>query len=396
MALFNFNFFSSNQKSNLTIFDKLVMALNKRVDEKNSEVVLLLETYISGDNNIKPRISSRSVNLTVYELDEFSKMNQIERVATLFLLLDNQKVSNLFSQLTYDMVIEISNAINQIQHIKKRVATAILEEFYIMTHHTKLLKLKGDKFLKDILEKTFDKDEIKEILAKIGLKIKKRENLKYLTNFDSQRLAKFLSTEHPQVIALILSHLPDSKSAKILSHLAYPIRVDILIRIANTKTISSEILTEIFNLLEDRLMKFEAKSLNIDGENRVTKILSFLKQRDSKELIKSIKRVDFNLATTLNSNIFCFEDIIKLTQNEILELLKVIDRRELAIALKGSSDEIKQRFLTSMEKKSQNNFYDEMLFLGAIKVKNINNAKTQIVKKIYNLYELGIIQIAKS
>ena len=203
-------------------------------------------------------------------------MQKIDRVATLFVLLDKTKVASLFSQLTYEIAVELSFAINKIRNIKKQIATAILEEFYILTHNAKLIKLKGDVFLKELLEKTFDKDKIDDILKKINQKMKKEENIKHLTNFNSKRLAKLLLKEHPQIIALILSHLPDIKSAEILFYLPKELRADILIRMANTKTVSSEILANIFKLLEDRVINLKQNFLELDGEKKAIKILGFL------------------------------------------------------------------------------------------------------------------------
>jgi len=364
------------------------MALNKKIDEKNSEVILLIETYVKGEN-LQPRLNSKTVNLTMYELAEFSNMQKIDRVATLFVLLDKKMVSSLFSKFSYEIAIELSFAINKIKNIKKQIATAILEEFYILTHNTKLIKVKGDIFLKELLEKTFDKNQIDNILKKINQRAKNEENIKYLANFDSAKLAEFLLSEHPQIIALILSHLPDVKSAKILSNFPKQLRADILIRIANIKTVSSKIVTNIFKLLENKLIDFEQNFLEIDGENKAIKILGFLEYKNSKELIDSIKMVDLNLALTLNDNMFCFEDIVKLNKNEILALIHKLNKDELATALKGSSDEIKQKFLITMDRKEQKKFYDKMLFLGAVKIKDINIAKSKIVKKVYELKDMN-------
>ena len=194
---------------------------------------------------------------------------------------------------------------------------------------------------------------------------------------------------------MILSYLPDLKASKVISYFSKKQRVDIILRIANITRVSSEIVQDIFKLLENRLIEFESSSVKIEGREKVIKILGFLEQNNSKELIKEIKKVDFNLASTLNDRLFNFDDLIKLNSSEINELLKVIDKRDLAIALKGSIDEIKEKFLSVMDKKEQSKFYNEMLFLGAVKVKEINEAKKDIIKHIYKLHELGLIQIIK-
>ncbi len=390
MSILNrfFAYFKRERSSKTPLFIQLIDAINSISKKKRDEIILLLEEYL------KERKSSykiQKVKLNSTQKSILSRMERRERVAILFIFLDREIVTSLLSKLSFKFLIEVSASIYQIKSIQKPIVTAILEEFYVLFYSSKLIPIDGENHLREILEKTFTREEIKEILEKIKREIKREINLEHLKNIDSYNIANFLKYQHPQVRAVILVNLPESKSAKIISYFSNRERVDTIIRIANLRSLSNDIIVDIFKIVEEKLSREIRNLIKIEGFKKATKIISFIEENRAKSLLKEIKEIDFNLATSLNEEIFTFNDILKLNNREIKELLRVVDRRELAIALKGAVDEIKKRFILLMDKKEEESFYNMMFLLGSLKVKEIERAKRYIIKEIYRLSELGII-----
>ncbi len=390
MSILNrfFAYFKREKSSKTPLFIQLIDAINSISKKKRDEVVLLLEEYLK---ERKSNYKIQKVKLNSTQKSILSRMERRERVAILFISLDIEIVTYLLSKLSFKFLIEVSASIYQIKSIQKPIVTAILEEFYVLFYSSKLIPIDGESHLREILEKTFTREEIKEILEKIKREIKREINFEHLENIDCYNIANFLKYQHPQVRAVILVNLPESKSAKIISYFSNRERVDTIIRIANLRSLSNDIIVDIFKIVEEKLSREIRNLIKIEGFKKATKIISFIEENRAKSLLKEIKEIDFNLATSLNEEIFTFNDILKLNNQEIKELLKVVDRRELAIALKGAVDEIKKRFILLMDKKEEESFYNMMFLLGTLNVKEIERAKRYIIQEIYRLSELGII-----
>jgi flagellar motor switch protein FliG len=134
----------------------------------------------------------------------------------------------------------------------------------------------------------------------------------------------------------------------------------------------------------------------VGGPRAVAEILNRLGQKASKTTIAYIEQADEKLASVIKDMMFTFEDIMKLDGNAVREILKVADKRDLMVALKGSADDLKRKFFDNMSQRAQEAFVEEMNFLGAVRVKDVEESQRRIVEEVQKLAEQGILQIGEA
>jgi flagellar motor switch protein FliG len=210
---------------------------------------------------------------------------------------------------------------------------------------------------------------------------------------DPQQLAKFIHSEHPQTIALILSHLNASQAAGLLFSLPPEIRGEVALRMANLDEISPEIISKIAGVISSKLQSLgEFSREAYGGVHAVSEMFNRLDPNTSKEILESIERSDPNLAETIRHLMFVFEDLLVLDQNAVKELVPKVDKKILTMALKGTSEQLKNHLLAAMSQRGADMLRD-MEALGPVKIKDVEGAQQQIIALARKLEAEGVISI---
>jgi flagellar motor switch protein FliG len=222
------------------------------------------------------------------------------------------------------------------------------------------------------------------------------QNFGYLSQIKPQQLADFIINEHPQTVALILAHMEPTSAAETLSFFTDELRSEVTIRMANLGEISPSVVKRVSTVLENKLESLTSYKVEVGGPRAVAEILNRLGQKASKTTISFIEQADEQLASTIKDMMFTFEDILKLNATGIREILKIADKKDLMVALKGSGEDLKNKFLESMSQRAQDAFLEEMSFLGAVRVKDVEESQRRIVEEVQKLAEQGVLQIGES
>lgn len=278
----------------------------------------------------------------------------------------------------------------------KSVAAAILEEFYALMQSNQYMRSGGLEYAKEILYRTFGPETAQKILDKLAKSMESSKSFGYLTKVKPQQLADFIMTEHPQTIALILAHMDSTSAAETLSYFNDELRSEVVVRMANLGDISPSIIKRVSTVLEGKLESLTSYKVEVGGPRAVAEVLNRLGQKASKATIEYIEDIDDKLATTIKELMFTFEDINTLNQAAIREILKNVDKKDLMVALKGSGDALKEKFLSSMSQRASEAFKEEMQFLGAVRVKDVEEAQRRIVEQVQALAEGGAFQIGEA
>ena len=276
------------------------------------------------------------------------------------------------------------------------MASAVLDEFYALMQSNQYIRSGGLDYAKEILYRTFGPEAAQKILDKLAKSMENSKSFGYLTKVKPQQLADFIVTEHPQTIALILAHMDSTSAAETLSFFPDELRSEVVVRMANLGDISPSIIKRVSTVLEGKLESLTSYKVEVGGPRAVAEVLNRLGQKASKSTIEYIEDVDEKLATTIKELMFTFEDINTLNQAAIREILKNVDKKDLMIALKGSGDALKEKFLSSMSQRASDSFKEEMQFLGAVRVKDVEDAQRRIVEQVQALAESGAFQIGES
>lgn len=319
-----------------------------------------------------------------------------EKIAILLIQLGEDCTTLVFSHMDIDVITEISRYIATAKTIDKTVAAAVLEEFYALLQSNQYMKSGGIEYAKEILYRTFGAEIAQKIMDKLQKSMETTKSFGYLGQVRPQQLADFIMKEHPQTIALIVAHMDAASAAETLVYFPDELRSEVIIRMANLGDISPSVIKRVSTVLESKLESLTSYKVEVGGPRAVAEVLNRLGQKASKSTISLIEQTDVNLATSIKEMMFTFEDINTLDNNAIREILKAADKKDLMVGLKGSGDELKQKFLSNMSQRASEAFVEEMQFLGAVRVKEVEDAQRRVVEVVQKLAEQGIFQVGES
>lgn len=335
------------------------------------------------------------MNLTPRQQAIYDELSMAERIAILLIQLGEDITGEVFAHMDIDAITEISKYIAQSSGIDKAIAVAVLEEFYAIFQSNQYISTGGLEYAREILIKALGPEEAKKVLDKLAKSMQSAQNFAYLSKVRPQQLSDFIVNEHPQTIALILAHMEPTSAAETLGFFSDDLRADIAIRMANLGDISPAVVKRVSTVLENRLESLTSYKVEVGGPRAVAEIFNRLGQKAAKATLAYIEQLDEQLATSIKEMMFTFEDIEKLDNNAIREILKVVDKKDLTMALKASNDDLKQKFMGNMSQRAGEQFVEEMQFLGAVRVKDVETSQRRIVEAVQSLAEQGVIQIGE-
>jgi len=319
------------------------------------------------------------------------KMDIIDKIAHLLMLLGNEITVKLFKVLQPKIVDKITKAMIIAKPLPKQDMLQILEEFNTIIESNQYIIDGGVEYAKNILLNAFGPSESKKILDKLLKSMGQNNYFSFLSKIKNQQLAEFIDNENAQTIAIILAHMEPSSAAEVLEHLDANQKIEVSIRMANLKDVSPNIIKNIANLLEQRLELLASNKVEIGGTRTVAEIFNKM-GRSSRETIDMIEVFDSDLAKEIKENMFTFEDIMKIEAPSMVVLKNSIEDKELlAKALKNSVEELQNKFLDSMSKGEKDLFLEEMNYLGRLRLKEVEKAQNTIIETAQHLLEKELI-----
>jgi len=216
----------------------------------------------------------------------------------------------------------------------------------------------------------------------------------FLQKVDSQNLLTFIVDEHPQTIALVLSHVPPTQAAAIISGLPAERQLSVVRRIATMGQTSPEIIHEVEKGLEHRMSSVMSQQFEkTGGVAAVAEILNVVDRATEKSLLENLTQEDADLVEEIRRLMFVFDDITKFSDRDIQSILKNVESSQWAMALKGASEELKQKILGNMSKRAATLLLEEMEYLGPVRASSVEQVQQQIVDIIRRLEDASEITI---
>ncbi len=316
-----------------------------------------------------------------------------QKAAILMIVLGEDLSAKVLSLLPKQDIELISKEIAFMRTIDPKIIREVVNEFYTMLKAKEFMSVGGLEYAKELLIKTLGPEEARKIIDKLMKIMESSYGFDYLENVDPKQLVKFIQNEHPQTIAIILAHLDQSTAAEVLSLLPKELQADVTLRMASLENVSPTVIKHVSEILESKMESVSGSNIELGGIRKVSEIINRMGRVESKALIDSIAEHNPELASQIRDMMFVFEDIIKLSDSDIQELLKHIDKKDLILALKGASDELKEKFFKNMSSRAAETLKEELEFLGAVKVKDVEKAQKVIVDIVRKLDEEGVISI---
>jgi len=324
---------------------------------------------------------------------QFDSMPMSEKVAILLIQLGEEATAAIFGRLTVETITEVSRYIAQNRTIEKSLGAAVLEEFYAIIQSNQYLNSGGIEFAREILYKALGPDEAKKVMDRLSKMTQGAQNFAYLAKIKPQQLSDFIMTEHPQTIALILAHMEPSAAAETLALFTDDLRSEVAMRMAKLGDISPSIIKRVSAVLESKLEALATYKVEVGGPRAVADIFNRLGTTASKATLSQIEQLDQELASSIKEMMFTFEDIATLDVNSVREILKAVDKNDLMLALKSAPEELKEKFYANMSQRAKDTFVEELQFLGAVKMKEVESSQRKIVDAVQALAEQGVVQL---
>ena len=322
-------------------------------------------------------------------------MPGIRKAAILLISLGEQTSADILKQMDEEEVQAIGREVARLSAITSEEAETLLEEFYQMAvAHDYVLK-GGIDYARKVLMSAFGPEHAQRMLDRLVKSLGSEvASFDALQKADPQQLAKFIHNEHPQTVALVLSHLNPSQAAGLLVSLPPEIRSDVALRMANLDQISPEVITKIAAIIAQKLKALGEFSREAYGGVRaVSEMFNRLDSSTSKEVLDTMEQTHPALVETIRHLMFVFDDLLLLDPQAIKELLAKVDRKLLTVALKGTSDQLKNHFLKEMSQRGAEMLREDMEALGPIKIKEVEAAQQAIIAVVRQLEAEGVISL---
>ena len=326
---------------------------------------------------------------------EVEHVSGLRKAAILMIMIGDEASSAILRPLDEEEIQNISREIARVHSLTAEEAEGALEEFYQMSvAHDYVIK-GGIDYARKVLMSAFGPEQAKKMLDRL-MKTLGNETLSFdaLQKTDPQQLAKFIHNEHPQTIALVLSHLNPSQAAGRLFSLPVEMRADVSLRMANLDQISPEIISKIAVVIGSKLKSLgELSREAYGGVHAVAEMFNRLDSNTSKDILDNIEQANPTLVEMIRHLMFVFEDLLLLNVNSLKEVLAKVDRKILTLALKGTSEQMKNHMLQAMSQRGAEMLREDMEALGPIKIKEVEAAQQQIIAVVRQLESEGVISL---
>lgn len=323
------------------------------------------------------------------------EISGVQKAAVLLIALGPEKSANVFKHLKEDEIEQLTLEIANTRSISPSMKDQVLDEFYEVCLAQQYIAEGGIAYAKDLLEKSLGADRAKDVIGKLTASLQVRP-FEFVRKTDASQLLNFIQDEHPQTIALILSYLPSSQASVIISALTPDKQTDVAKRIAQMDRTSPDVIKEVEKVLEQKLASLVNQDYTVvGGVDSIVEILNTVDRGTEKHIMESLEIEDPELADEIRKKMFVFEDILSLDDRSVQRVLREVDNNELAVALKGSNEEVQNLIFSNLSSRLATMIREDMDFMGPVRMKDVEEAQQKIVNIIRKLEDSAEIIISR-
>ena len=315
------------------------------------------------------------------------------KVAILFVALGQETAGEVMKHLNDYEIEEITQAVAALKNVTVKMQDQVLEDFEQHLLAGEWVSQGGMDFARGALERAVGPRKAQEILDRVASTVS--SGFYMLRNVAPEQIAPFISHEHPQTVALILSQLEAVQASGILAQLPERMQADVAYRIATMENITPAVLKEIEEALEASLRGILGGNQDVGGPKVVADILNLTGSSTEKNVLDQMDAQDPEVAEAVRNLMFTFADIKGLTDRELQILLREVDQKDLVTALKGSEDELKEKILGNMSERVRTFISEEMEFQAPMRLSEVEEVQLRIVQQVRQLEEQGQVTIVR-
>jgi len=318
-----------------------------------------------------------------------------QKAAILFIALGPELSARVFKHLKEEEIEQLTLEIANARKINTDKQNEVFEEFYQMCMASQYISQGGIDYAKEVLERALGGQKALEILNRITASLAVRP-FDFVRKVDPAQLLNLIQSEHPQTIALIMAYLDPEKAAILLSSLPQERQAEVARRMALMDRTSPEVVKEVERVLERKLSSLVPQEVTaVGGISAVVQVLNRVDRSTEKTIMETLEVQDPELAEEIKKLMFVFEDIVQLDDRSVQRILREVDSHDLALALKGASEDVMAKVMRNMSKRASEMLKEDIDFMGPVRLRDVEDAQQRIVGIIRRLEEAGEIIIAR-
>ena len=324
-----------------------------------------------------------------------SDYNGLQKAAILMIALGPEKASKLFKHLKDEEIEALTLEIANTKSVSQQVKDDVMDEFYELCLAQQYIAEGGIGYAKELLDNALGNERASEVIGRLTASLQVRP-FEFIRKTDPSQLLNFIQDEHPQTIALILSYLPSSQAAQVISALPPEKQADVAKRIAMMDRTSPEIIQEVEAVLEKKLASLVNQDYTIaGGVDSIVEILNSVDRATEKHILETLEIEEPELTDEIRKKMFVFEDILLLDDKSIQRVLREVDNSELAIAMKAANEQVQNAIFNNLSKRLAVMIKEDMEYMGPVRMKDVEEAQQKIVNIIRKLEDSGEIIVSR-
>ncbi|NLY74792.1 MAG: flagellar motor switch protein FliG [Firmicutes bacterium] len=318
-----------------------------------------------------------------------------QKAAILLLSLGSEISAAIMKNLREDEIEELSLEIANIRRVPAEIKDQVLEEFYQICLAQEYILSGGIDSAREILEKALGSHKAHDIIGKLTASLQVRP-FDFARKTEPSQLLNFIQNEHPQTIALVMAYLSPEQAGIILSALPPLQQVEVAKRVATMDRTSPDVLREVELILEKKLSSFVMQDFTIaGGVESIVAILNRVDRGTEKTILEALAEENPELADEIKRRMFVFEDIVLLDNRSVQRFLREVDAKDLAMAMKTASEDVKNLIFRNMSKRAVELLKEDMSYMGPVRLRDVEEAQQKIVNVIRQLEDSGEIIISR-
>ncbi|MFA7621592.1 MAG: flagellar motor switch protein FliG [Aminobacteriaceae bacterium] len=318
-----------------------------------------------------------------------------EKIAILMVALGNEIAAEIYKRMDDTSIEIVTLEVANLRKVTPEMRLAVLKEAQEVLLAREYMARGGVEYARDILERALGPERAHNLLTRITASLQVRP-FDFMRHTDAQQVLGFIQGEHPQTIALILSYLEPVQAASIIGGLPATMQAEVAKRIAKMDRITPEVLREVERVLERKLSTVMGQDFTLAGGiDAIVNIINNVDRGTERNIMEHLEENDPELAEEIKRRLFVFEDIIRLDDRSLQRVLREVEMKDLSLALKGATDELRAKFFKNMSKRASEMLREDMDYMGPVRVKDVEETQQKIVNVIRALEDVGEIVISR-
>jgi flagellar motor switch protein FliG len=341
-------------------------------------------------------MAEEAVEITSEVSDDspYQLLSGTQKCAILMLLLGEEEASEILKNLSPREVQQLGSAMYSVAEVDQRTVNQVLDEFLAIIKAQTSIGLGADSYIRRVLIKALGEDKAGSVLTRITPS-SSNKSIEILQWMDARSIAEMIEHEHPQIIGLIIAHLDYAVAADVLVLLPDDLQHEVIQRVATLDSVQPEAIEQLERVMQ---LQFQAntslRASKIGGIKAAAKIMNFTQTPVEQRIMKNLQKLDKDLMTNIQDNMFVFENLIMVDDKSLGVLMRNVDPEMLAIALKGADERLRDKILGCMSARAAASIKDEIESKGPMRVTEVQVAQKQIIAIARRLSDAGTMVLA--